>query len=164
MVNDAAITAGGVWAALEAVMDPEIPVISVLDLGLIRGVDVEDGNVVISMTPTFLGCPAIELMQIDIGRRIRALGATIVEVRIVLSPPWTSEWITEEGRAKLKAYGLAPPLHHNGLVQIIFSDEAVCPYCGSSSTEQKNPFGATLCRALYYCHGCQQPFEQFKAL
>jgi ring-1,2-phenylacetyl-CoA epoxidase subunit PaaD len=164
MVNEAAVTAKEVWATLADVMDPEIPVISVVELGLIRGVQVEDGSVVVEMTPTFLGCPAIELMQNEIRRRLQARGASGVEVRTILSPPWTSEWITEAGRAKLKAYGLAPPVHHNGLVQVNFSDEAECPHCGSHHTEQKNPFGATLCRALYYCRGCRQPFEQFKAL
>ena len=164
MVSNAAITPEIVWAALEDVQDPEIPVVSVVDLGLIRDVRVHHGGVVVSMTPTFLGCPAIEVMQTEIVRCLRALGAAQVEVQLVLSPPWTSDWITDRGRALLKTFGLAPPIRHNGLIQIIFSDAAACPHCGSSRTEQKNPFGATLCRALYYCRDCQQPFEQFKAL
>jgi ring-1,2-phenylacetyl-CoA epoxidase subunit PaaD len=164
MVRDKTITVAAVWAALEAVKDPEIPVISVVDLGLVREVRVDEDRVSISMTPTFLGCPAIEVMQTEIASRVRALGAAVVEVEIQLYPPWTSDQITDHGRALLKEFGLAPPLRHNGLIQIMFSEEATCPHCGSGRTEQKNPFGATLCRALHYCHDCQQPFEQFKAL
>jgi ring-1,2-phenylacetyl-CoA epoxidase subunit PaaD len=164
MVSGEVITAEAIWAALEDVKDPEIPVISVVDLGLIRDVQVDEGRALVLMTPTFLGCPAIDVMQTEISRRLRAMGAAEVEVRLILSPPWTSDWITGRGRAQLKAFGLAPPVHHNGLIQIILSDDATCPHCGSRRTEQKNPFGATLCRALYYCHNCQQPFEQFKAL
>jgi ring-1,2-phenylacetyl-CoA epoxidase subunit PaaD len=164
MVSDAVITPEAVWAALEDVKDPEIPVISVIDLGLIREVSVDNGRVVVSMTPTFLGCPAIDVMQTEIALRLSALGAADVEVQLALYPPWTSDWITDRGRAQLKAFGLAPPVRHNGLIQIIFSDQAACPHCGSIHTEQKNSFGATLCRALYYCCDCRQPFEQFKAL
>jgi ring-1,2-phenylacetyl-CoA epoxidase subunit PaaD len=116
------------------------------------------------MTPTFLGCPAFDVMRTDIATRLHALGAAAVDVQLALVPPWSSDWITERGRAQLKAFGLAPPIHHNGLIQIMLSDQADCPHCGSSRTEQKNLFGATLCRALYYCHNCRQPFEQFKAL
>jgi ring-1,2-phenylacetyl-CoA epoxidase subunit PaaD len=166
MVSGELVTAEAVWAALEAVKDPEIPVISVVDLGLIRDVQVDGGRALVLMTPTFLGCPAIDVMQTEIDRRLRALGMANVEVRLILSPPWTSDWITDRGRAQLKAFGLAPPAARrpNGLIQIVLSDDATCPHCGSRRTEQKNPFGATLCRALYYCHNCQQPFEQFKAL
>src|SRR5678809_475366 len=164
MVSDTVITLEAVWAALEDVKDPEIPVISVIDLGLIREVGVDNGRVVVSLTPTFLGCPAIDVIQTDIANRLRALGAADVEVQFTLYPPWTSDWITDRGRAQLKAFGLAPPARHNGLIQIIFSDQAACPHCGSLRTEQKNPFGAALCRALYYCRDCQQPFEQFKPL
>jgi ring-1,2-phenylacetyl-CoA epoxidase subunit PaaD len=95
---------------------------------------------------------------------VRRLGAEHVEVRLALSPPWTTDWITPEAREKLRLFGLAPPPRHDGLIQIIFSDTATCPYCGSTNTLLKNSFGPTLCRAIYYCAGCRQPFEQFKAL
>jgi ring-1,2-phenylacetyl-CoA epoxidase subunit PaaD len=164
MVTKEVLSVAAVWEALEDVKDPEIPVISVVDLGLIRGIQVEDGRVLVSMTPTFLGCPAIDVMQTEIANHLYALGAALVDVQLVLFPPWSSDWITERGRAQLKAFGLAPPIRHNGLIQIIFSEQAACPHCGSTRTEQKNQFGATLCRALYYCFDCCQPFEQFKSL
>jgi ring-1,2-phenylacetyl-CoA epoxidase subunit PaaD len=150
--------------ALEEVKDPEIPAISVVELGLIRNVVVEGDRVVVSMTPTFAGCAALPVMQLAVKKRLQRLGAAEVDVRWVLSPPWTTDWISEAGRSKLKNFGLAPPRRHGGLIQIILSDEATCPYCGSSSATLKNSFGPTLCRALYYCNNCQQPFEQFKGL
>ena len=116
------------------------------------------------MTPTFAGCPALAVMQTEVENRVRQLGAAEVRVRLVLSPPWSSDWITPAAGEKLRAFGLAPALPRNGLIQIMFSEEATCPYCGSAHTRLKNSFGPTLCRALYYCNDCQQPFEQFKAL
>jgi len=116
------------------------------------------------MTPTFAGCPALAMMQSEVESRLRQLGAAEVQVRLVLAPPWSTDWITPAAREKLRAFGLAPAPPHGGLIQIMFSQEAVCPHCGSTDTTLKNSFGPTLCRALYYCHHCQQPFEQFKAL
>ncbi len=153
-----------VWCALDDVRDPEIPVISVVELGVIRDVAVVDGRIRVSMTPTFAGCPALDVMRAEIEARLRALGAAEVDVQIVLSPPWSTDQISEAGRAKLKAFGLAPPPLHGGLIQIIFSDTATCPYCGSVNTAIKNNFGPTPCRAIYYCIDCRQPFEQFKGL
>jgi ring-1,2-phenylacetyl-CoA epoxidase subunit PaaD len=150
--------------ALDEVKDPEIPVISVVELGIIRAVRVDGDRVTIDMTPTFAGCPALAVMQTEVENLVRQLGAAEVRVRLVLSPPWSTDWITQAARDKLRAFGLAPARLHGGLIQIIFSEEATCPYCGSSRTTLKNSFGPTLCRALYYCNACQQPFEQFKAL
>jgi ring-1,2-phenylacetyl-CoA epoxidase subunit PaaD len=159
-----ALNRDAVMRALEDVKDPEIPVISVVELGVIRDVAIDDRAVVVTMTPTFAGCPALHVMQAEVAERIRRLGAERVEVRLALSPPWTTDWITEEAREKLRAFGLAPPPRHGGLIQIILSQAAACPYCGSTNTSVKNTFGPTLCRAIYYCANCQQPFEQFKAL
>jgi ring-1,2-phenylacetyl-CoA epoxidase subunit PaaD len=153
-----------VWRALDDVKDPEIPVLSVVELGVIRDVVVAGGRVSVSITPTFAGCPALDAMRAGIEARLRELGAAEVEVRIVLSPPWSTDQISDAGRAKLKAFGLAPPPHHGGLIQIIFSEVAACPYCGSTNTTVKNRFGPTPCRAIYYCEACRQPFEQFKGL
>jgi ring-1,2-phenylacetyl-CoA epoxidase subunit PaaD len=153
-----------VWSALQDVKDPEIPVISVVELGVIRGVRVDGDCVSVDMTPTFAGCPALAVMQAQVENRVRQLGAAEVQVRLVLSPPWSTDWITPAARDKLRAFGLAPAREHVGLIQVMFSDEATCPYCGSTETTLKNSFGPTLCRALYYCKHCQQPFEQFKAL
>ncbi len=158
------LTVADVWRALEAVKDPEIPAISVVELGVIRDVTLAGNSITVAMTPTFAGCPALAVMRAEIEARLRALGAAEVDVQIVLSPPWSTDQISEAGRAKLKAFGLAPPPRHGGLIQILFSDQAACPYCGSTNTQLKNSFGPTLCRAIYYCHDCQQPFEQFKGL
>lgn len=153
-----------IWSALEDVKDPEIPVVSLVEMGMVRTVTLDGDAVTVTLTPTFAGCPAQHVMAADVEARLRALGVARVNVQWVLSPPWTSDWITETARAKLKAFGLAPPPQHNGLIQIILNDEAPCPYCGSANTQLKNNFGPTLCRAIYYCNHCQQPFEQFKAL
>jgi ring-1,2-phenylacetyl-CoA epoxidase subunit PaaD len=135
-----------------------------VDLGLIRDVLVDGERVVVSMAPTFAGCPALDVIRLEVEKRLLRLGAGEVEVRWVLSPPWTTDWITEAGRTRLKGFGFAPPTRHGGLIQIIFSEDATCPRCGSTNSTLKNNFGPTLCRALYYCNECQEPFEQFKAL
>ncbi len=160
----AMLTESMIIAALEDVKDPEIPVISVVELGVVRAVHVDDGRVTVDLAPTFAGCPALAVMQAQVADRVRQLGAVDVQVRRVLSPPWSTDWITETGRAKLRAFGLAPARHRGGLSPLLFVDEAHCPHCGSVNTTLKNSFGPTLCRALYYCQDCQQPFEQFKAL
>ena len=158
------LTSDIIWKALEDVKDPEIPVVSLVEMGIIRRVDVSNHKVVVSMTPTFSGCPAMHVMQAAVVERIRQLGAEAVEVKMVLTPPWSSDWITDEARAKLTAFGLAPPPRHAGRIEIIFSEQVTCPYCGSDNTTVKNTFGSTLCRAIFYCNNCQQPFEQFKPL
>jgi ring-1,2-phenylacetyl-CoA epoxidase subunit PaaD len=158
------LTPSHVWQALTEVKDPEIPVLSVVDLGVIRSVEVTDDNVVVEMTPTFAGCPALDVMRAEVEARVRQLGVAMVEVTVVLNPPWSTDMISDEGRRQLKAFGLAPPRQHGGLIELIFDDEVACPHCGSADTTVKNTFGPTLCRAIYYCNGCWQPFEKFKGL
>ena len=158
------LTADQVWQTLDQVKDPEIPIVSVVELGIVRAVLVSGRAVIITMTPTFSGCPALEAMKADIVARLNLAGAKSVEIRTVLAPPWTSDWITGAAREKLRAFGLAPPPRHAGNWERLLSDMAACPYCGSHSTTLKNSFGSTLCRALYYCNNCQQPFEQFKPI
>ena len=158
------VPAEAVWQALAGVMDPELPVVSVVEMGMIRAVDVNGGRVTVALTPTFAGCPALAVIQAAVAQAVRALGAEAVEVRLQLTPPWTTDWMTAEARAKLKSVGLAPPAVHGGLIQLILVEAAACPYCGSANTELRNSFGPTLCRAIYYCHACRQGFEQFKAL
>lgn len=153
-----------VWQALAAVKDPEIPVISVVELGIVREVVVEGEAVTVKMTPTFSGCPALAVMRTEIEAAVRALGAPTVAVETVLHPPWSSEWISEEGRQKLKQFGLAPPPRHDGNLPVTFYEPVPCPRCDSDNTTVKNSFGSSLCRAIYYCHRCDEPFEQFKAL
>jgi len=158
------LTLDAIWTALEDVKDPEIPVVSVVEMGIVREVAVDGDRVVVTMTPTFSGCPALRVMEDDIANRVRALGVTKVEVRIILSPPWSTEWITEKARAKLKSVGLAPPPRHDGDLSLVLMELVACPYCDSKNTSIRNTFGPTLCRAIFYCNACQQPFEQFKPL
>lgn len=158
------ITAEEVWKTLEQVKDPEIPVVSVVEMGIIQGVEVGEDGVTVTMTPTFAGCPAIELMRENIREQLESLGVPDATVNVALDPAWTSDRITESGRAKLKEIGLAPPARHGGTIEIDLLEVVHCPFCGSANTAMENPFGPTLCRALYYCNDCQQPFEKFKAL
>jgi ring-1,2-phenylacetyl-CoA epoxidase subunit PaaD len=160
------VTAEQIWAALAEVADPEIPVVSVVELGVVRDVRVENGSVRVAFTPTFLGCPALEAMRTAIAERIKALGAE-AEVDIILDDSWSTDRITPAGREKLRAAGFAPPAPRAPdkptLVQL---QRAVfrCPYCGSGDTRLENIFGPTPCRSIRYCSSCRQPFEQFKTI
>jgi ring-1,2-phenylacetyl-CoA epoxidase subunit PaaD len=162
--GDVDLTLEMIWQALQEVKDPEIPVVSVLEIGIVRDVAITDDAVQIAITPTFAGCPALHVIRADIEATIGALGADDVRVEIVLHPPWSSDWITESGRQKLKTFGLAPPPRHGGNVPVTFYEPVSCPYCDSQNTAVRNTFGPTLCRAIYFCNACRQPFEQFKAL
>ena len=160
------LTTDMLWHALEAVKDPEIPVISVVEMGIVRDIALAGERAVVTMTPTFSGCPALDIMRRDIASCLHSLGFSKenIEVRTVLAPPWSSDWISAAGRAKLKAFGLAPPPKHGGSVNVMFYDPVACPYCDGANTAVRNTFGPTLCRAIYYCRDCQEPFEQFKPI
>ena len=159
------VSTGDVWQALQGVMDPEIPVVSVVDMGIIRAVETDPAGVTVTMTPTFSGCPALDVMHRDVAAAVRSLGVAEVTIRLVLHPPWTTEWISEAGREKLRRFGLAPPPRHAGEpAAVAFFDLAECPRCGSTHTSLRNAFGPTLCRMIWYCHDCQDAFEQFKPL
>ena len=157
-------TLNHLWQLLTQIPDPEIPVVSIVEMGIVRDVIVEGGRVRVVMTPTFSGCPALHAIQDAIRERLLAAGAGQVEIEIRLAPAWSTDWITPEARQKLKDFGLAPPPRHGGLLEIALLEVAACPYCDSTNTSLKNSFGPTLCRAIYYCNACQQPFEQFKPL
>lgn len=160
-----AVTASDVWRVLERVMDPEIPVVSVVEMGIIREVEITPAGVFVTMTPTFSGCPALDVMRRDIEAAARDLGVDQVTVRTVLNPAWSTEWISETGRAKLREFGLAPPPRHGGdVAAVTFFDLAECPRCGSTNTSLRNAFGPTLCRMIWYCNDCRDAFEQFKPL
>jgi ring-1,2-phenylacetyl-CoA epoxidase subunit PaaD len=158
------VEADEIWRALDAIKDPEIPVISLVELGIVRNVQVYEGGASITLTPTFSGCPALDAMRQIVEEQLHALGIEQVEVRFTLSPPWTTDWITEAGREKLKAFGISPPRQHGGNIEMVLLEEATCPNCGSKNTELRSSFGPTSCRMMYYCHDCHQPFEQFKPL
>lgn len=160
------LTEPQIWGALEQIPDPEIPVVSLVDLGVIRSVDVDDGHVRIELTPTFLGCPALEMMKRALEEKVAELGAE-AEVEVVTDDSWSTDRITAAGREKLRAAGFAPPAPREAsapkLVQLqtkVFR----CPYCGSTETRLENIFGPTPCRSLRYCESCRQPFEQFKTI
>ncbi len=160
------MTAKQVWDALAEIPDPEIPVISLVDLGVIRDVGVQNGNVHVRFTPTFLGCPALEVMRDAMAERIRALGAE-PEIEVLTDDSWSTDRITPAGREKLRTAGFAPPAPREAsaptLVQLQ-SNVFRCPYCGSTDTRLDNIFGPTPCRSLRYCSSCRQPFEQFKTI
>jgi ring-1,2-phenylacetyl-CoA epoxidase subunit PaaD len=154
-----------IWQILSSIPDPEIPIVSLVEMGIVREVaQAPDGKVTVSITPTFSGCPALEVMKTEIVRTLQEIGVQKVTVRTVLSPAWTTDWITKTAREKLKAFGLAPPPKHGGDFAILLFDPVACPYCDSENTTLKNNWGPTPCRMIFYCNGCQQPFEQFKPL
>jgi ring-1,2-phenylacetyl-CoA epoxidase subunit PaaD len=154
------VTPEQVWDAFAEIPDPEIPVISLVDLGVIRSVEVRDGHVQVELTPTFLGCPALEAMKRALEQTVADLGAE-PDVRVINDDSWGTDKITPAGREKLRAAGFAPPAPR--LVQLQASVFR-CPYCGSTETKLENIFGPTPCRSLRYCESCRQPFEQFKTI
>jgi ring-1,2-phenylacetyl-CoA epoxidase subunit PaaD len=160
------VTEQRVREALAEIPDPEIPVISLVDLGVVRDVEVEGGRVRVEFTPTFLGCPALEAMRSAMEEKIRALGAE-PEIEVVLDDSWSTDRITPEGRELLRASGFAPPAPRQAeappLVQLT-AQVFRCPYCGSTETRLDNIFGPTPCRSIRYCESCRQPFEQFKTI
>lgn len=147
---------------LEEVKDPEIPVLSLIDLGVIRDVDLEDDKVTVEMTPTFSGCPAMDYMKKDVERVLEEHGISNFEVNVSFKSQWNSNMISEKGRKALKEFGLAPPPKHNMQIDIDILEHVKCPYCGSEDTDLNSPFGPTLCRSMHYCNNCKQAFEQFK--
>lgn len=162
--NTTQITTDQIWAALAEVPDPEMPFVNLVELGIIREVKWLGDVLRVTITPTFAGCPAYEVMGTNIEDRLHTLGIGNVKVQIRHQPTWTSEWITDAARAKLKAAGLAPPPHHSGnLIQVLL-DPVSCPHCGSTNTSLRNSFGTTPCRMIYTCNNCKEPFEQFKPL
>lgn len=155
-----------IWAALHDVHDPEIPTISVVDLGVVRSVTAGEGSIRVELLPTFVGCPALNVLQDSIAERLREF-ADDVRVEISFAEPWTTERISDDGRAALRAAGFAPPPARHpdesrDLRVLPVLPVAQCPYCGSRNTTLENAFGPTLCRAIYHCADCRQPFEQFK--
>jgi ring-1,2-phenylacetyl-CoA epoxidase subunit PaaD len=160
------VTADAVWAALAEIPDPEIPVISIVDLGVVRDVTVDGDRVHVAFTPTFLGCPALEVMRRAMEETLTAMGAQ-PDVEVVRDDPWSTDRISPAGREKLREAGLAPPVPRavgeTTLVQLQ-SKAFRCPYCGSTETRLENIFGPTPCRSIRWCESCRQPFEQFKTI
>jgi ring-1,2-phenylacetyl-CoA epoxidase subunit PaaD len=152
------ITTAKIWELLATVPDPEIPVISILDLGIVRKVEFANEQFKIFVTPTYSGCPAVDAINIDIKLKLLENGITNFTIEQQLAPPWTTDWISESGKQKLKAYGIAPPKKNKQGVDELPS----CPQCNSADTKLLSQFGSTACKALYQCQACKEPFDYFK--
>ena len=157
-------TTDKVYEWLEEVKDPEIPVLSLVDLGVITSIQINNDLVSVQMTPTFVGCPAMDYMREEVIATLKKRGIPRVEVEVTFKKPWTSDLISEKGKASLKKYGLAPPPSTKVFTDLEILENAACPRCNGNNTELKNPFGPTLCRSIYYCNDCREAFEQFKPL
>ncbi len=156
------VTEEEILEALQEVKDPEIPTISVVDLGIITKVKITDGAVEVIMTPTFSGCPALKILETNVRERLEKMNLKSVTVKTNYDTPWNTNMISERGREALLKHGLAPPPKHDGYFELDVLSDVACPFCGSRNTTFESPFGATLCRAIHYCKNCKQGFEQFK--
>ncbi len=153
-----------VWQILEQVPDPEIPVLSAIDLGIIRDVILHGEKVEVVITPTYTGCPAMNMIEVNIKSILQENGFQNSTVTTVLSPAWTTDWMSEKGKEKLKAYGIAPPVGKTSDKHVLMGEEKLvcCPQCGSNHTELISQFGSTACKSLYKCLDCKEPFDYFK--
>lgn len=167
MTQARALSADELYAILDEVKDPEVPVLSVVELGIVRGVEATERGVVVTVTPTYSGCPAMRVIEEEITAALLSHGVGQVEVRTTYTPAWTTDWIPAEAREKLRAYGIAPPAaaDHEAPVSIGRRRPAVrCPACGSMDTQVRSEFGSTACKSIHVCASCCQPFEEFKAI
>ncbi len=154
-----------IWSILETVNDPEVPVLSVIDLGIIRDVKINDDNIEIVITPTYSGCPAMDMIAANIRMAMIEAGYINIKITTVLSPAWTTDWMSEAGKQKLREYGIAPPNPKQQVCrqELFARDEAIqCPHCHSWHTHCISEFGSTACKALYQCDDCKEPFDYFK--
>ena len=151
-----------VWDAAATVHDPEIPVLSIADLGILREARAEDGRAVVVITPTYSGCPAMETITTDVKQALSRAGHDDAEVRLVLQPAWTTDWMTDEGKAKLSEYGIAPPAARTTDGPVLIGMAVKCPRCHALDTREITRFGSTSCKALYTCNECLEPFDYFK--
>ncbi|OEY66354.1 1,2-phenylacetyl-CoA epoxidase subunit PaaD [Marinobacter sp. X15-166B] len=159
------LTEAAIWDLLDRVKDPEVPVVSVVELGIVRGLSWDGKHLQVDVTPTYSGCPATELIEELIAEAMRAAGIRDPQINRVLTPAWTTDWITPEGRDKLRAFGIAPPQGSASKMSLLGADEIVaCPRCNSEHTERLSEFGSTACKALYRCRDCLEPFDYFKCI
>lgn len=159
------VTENEIWSYLEDVSDPEIPVLTIIDLGVVRDVSIDEEGCNVTITPTYSGCPAMKMIEEQIIEKLNEKGIENVSVSLVLSPAWTTDWLTESGKNKLREYGIAPPEHEVDK-SVLFSEPTVvpCPQCGSRNTKMISQFGSTACKAHYQCNECLEPFDYFKCL
>jgi ring-1,2-phenylacetyl-CoA epoxidase subunit PaaD len=151
--------------SLEEVLDPEVPVLNIIELGIVRAVAFDHGKLIVTITPTYTGCPAMKVIEDNISSKLREKGVYDFEIRTVLTPPWTTDWLSPEAKEKLKEYGIAPP-EGSADKSFLFAEQKTvrCPRCGSVNTIMKSQFGSTACKALYVCQDCLEPFDYFKCI
>jgi ring-1,2-phenylacetyl-CoA epoxidase subunit PaaD len=152
------------WAVAARVTDPEIPVLTILDLGVLRDIKIGDGTVEVFITPTYCGCPAMQVIALNIESSLEEAGFGLARITSVLSPAWTTDWISAEGKAKLKRYGIAPPTDAGPRVARFGEESVTCPHCGATDTTRISEFGSTACKALWRCNACKEPFDYFKCI
>ena len=169
MKTDQTLSKQQVWSWLEEVIDPEIPVLNVVEMGIDRNVEFEGKKVLIKITPTYSGCPAMNAIEVEIRKKLKEKGINELEIKTDFSESWTTDWMTDYAKQKLKNYGIAPPEKSEDegdfLTSLKSSNKIIpCPFCDSFETELQSEFGSTACKSQYYCHGCSQPFEHFKCI
>jgi ring-1,2-phenylacetyl-CoA epoxidase subunit PaaD len=165
MATQEKISAEKVWSILQTVTDPEVPVLTIIDLGIVRDVLIKGDKVEVIITPTYSGCPAMDVISMNIRMALMQEGITNLSIQQALSPAWTTDWMTETGKQKLKAYGIAPPQYKQAVCEpeLFAKEEAIqCPLCNSYNTRLVSQFGSTACKALYQCNECKEPFDYFK--
>ena len=162
-VNRQPLDESAIWREMEKITDPEIPVLSLVDMKIIRSVTLREGKATVVFSPTFVGCPALEYIKNEIREHLGAMGCTDVDIETTYSPPWSTEMLDENVREKLRAFGIAPPARSVQIAATL-TIPATCPFCGSIHTHMENEFGATLCKQLFYCDDCRQSFERFKTI
>lgn len=155
-----------IWSILKNVSDPEIPVLTVVDMGVVREVEEREGKVLVSITPTYSGCPAMNEIESNIRWALEEAGYNEVEVKTLIAPPWTTDWMTDEGKQKLQEFGIAPPEGSSADKSVLFGEakKVTCPHCKSRNTTLVSQFGSTACKAMYKCEDCKEPFDYFKCL
>lgn len=154
-----------IWELLGTIADPEVPVLTILDLGIVREVNIQDDDIEVIITPTYSGCPAMDMIATNIRMELLAAGYENIHIKNVLQPAWTTEWMSESGKEKLKAYGIAPPTYKPSVCNndLFAPNEAIqCPHCNSYHTRLVSEFGSTACKSLYQCYDCKEPFDYFK--
>lgn len=166
MIIEKQISRAEVFALLSEIPDPEIPVISIVDLGIVRDIEIVENQLTITITPTYTGCPAMKVIEEDIFSVLKKNGFENVQIKNILSPAWTTDWLTQEAKKKLLDYGIAPPEKTTSDKNILLgkSKKIACPRCRSLNTEMKSQFGSTACKALYVCKDCREPFDYFKCI
>lgn len=167
-MKTALLSRDDILSALDEVMDPEVPVLSVVELGIVRDIVIEDEGITVVITPTYSGCPAMRVIEEDILAALAARGVARARIQTVYAPAWTTDWLSDASRRKLEAYGIAPPgmVSNDPVVSITRRSTAprsCCPFCHSLDTEVRSEFGSTACKSICYCRACEQPFEMFKA-